>query len=217
MFCLEYLLENIEWLTDDLGAYSDEFLVVDCPGQIELYTHSDIMAQIVKVFRTADYKPCAIYLLESLFLQDVAKFFSGVLTATSAMLQLGIPHLNVISKMDLLSSTIFGDEENDYDPEEETHRLHRYFFPDPTLLEEKLSSATRPKFFELNKALVQLIDEYDMVNFIPLNIRKEASLENILHHIEMATQYSESLEPREPHFEDEQEVEDVDRCYSDVD
>lgn len=102
VFCLEYLLENIEWLTSDLGEYQDEFLIVDCPGQIEIFTHSDIMSRIVEVFRTADYKPCALYLLESLFLLDVTKFFSGVLTATSAMLQLGIPHLNLISKMDLL-------------------------------------------------------------------------------------------------------------------
>lgn len=219
LFCLEYLLENIEWLTDDLGEYSDEFLIVDCPGQIELYTHSDIMPRIVDVFRTADYKPCAVYLLESLFLQEVTKFFSGVLTAASAMLQLGIPHLNVISKMDLLAPHLSkdnDDEDNDeYDAEEETHRLHRYLFPDPTLLEEKLSQATRPKFYELNRALVQLIDEYDLVNFIPLNIRKEASLENIMLHIEMATQYGESLEPREPRLE-EGDGESCDR-YSDVD
>ena len=71
-------------------------------------------------------------------------------------------------------------------------------FPIPALLEEKLSQETRPKFFGLNKALVNLIDEYDMVNFIPLNIKKESSLENIMMQIDFATQYSEGLEPKEP-------------------
>lgn len=221
VFCLEYLLENIEWLTSDLGEYQDEFLIVDCPGQIEIFTHSDIMSRIVEVFRTADYKPCALYLLESLFLLDVTKFFSGVLTATSAMLQLGIPHLNLISKMDLLRMDGRGrteqlglgaregsDEEEDeeeYDVEDETHRLHRYFYPDSTLLTEKLSESTPSKYLQLNQALVQLVDEYDMVNFIPLNVKKSASLDNVLMHIELATQFSEALEPKEPKEYDEAE------------
>ena len=215
IFCLEYLLENMEWLTSDLGAYQDEFLIVDCPGQIEIFTHSNIMSRIVEAFRAADYKPCALYLLESLFLLDVCKFFSGVLTATSAMLQLGIPHLNAISKMDLLrphstrrsepielASAGGGEDEDDEDVEDELHRLHRYFYPDPTLLAEQLRESTPSRYLQLNQALVQLVDEYDMVNFIPLNSRSARSLDSILMHIELATQYSEALEPREPRNDD---------------
>ena len=33
---------------------------------------------------------------------DPAKFFSGTLSAMSAMLQLEVPHLNVMTKMDLV-------------------------------------------------------------------------------------------------------------------
>ena len=36
------------------------------------------------------------------FCIDTPKFFAGVMTAMSAMLQLGIPHINVMTKMDLL-------------------------------------------------------------------------------------------------------------------
>lgn len=35
-------------------------------------------------------------------MQDTPKFFAGVMTAMSAMLQLGIPHVNIMTKMDLL-------------------------------------------------------------------------------------------------------------------
>ena len=168
-------------------------------GQIELYTHADIMGRIVEAFQSADYKVCSLYLLESLFLNDVSKFFAGVLTATSAMLQLSIPHINVMSKMDLLAKcTGSNDEVDDEEISDDRHHLHRYLYPDPSLLEELLSTATPAKFYQLNKALVQLIDEYDMVNFFPVNIQKEASLEKIMLQIEFATQYSENLEPKEP-------------------
>jgi hypothetical protein len=45
---------------------------------------------------------CAVHLLESQFITSVDKFFAGVLTAMSAMIQLELPHINILSKMDLL-------------------------------------------------------------------------------------------------------------------
>ncbi len=195
VYCLETLLDNIDWLEDDLGEFNDEFLIVDCPGQIELYTHYDIISEFIKVFEKNSYRVAVCYLLESQFFQDVTKFFAGVLNATSAMMKLAVPHLNILSKMDLIQDV---DDEELEDISDELHPLHRYFYPDPALLTERLSASTPAKFARLNEALVQLIDEFDMVNFIPLNIRKEASLENIMMHIDNATQYSEGLEPKEP-------------------
>ena len=46
---------------------------------------------------------CGVFLIDSHFVVDCSKFFAGVLTALSAMIQLEIPHINVMSKMDLLN------------------------------------------------------------------------------------------------------------------
>ena len=37
----------MDWFEDQLGDFDDDSLLIDCPGQIELYTHSAIMKQIV--------------------------------------------------------------------------------------------------------------------------------------------------------------------------
>ena len=42
------------------------------------------------------------------------------------------------------------------------------------------------------------VDDYNMVNFLPLNIRDEDSVALILSHIDNATQYGEDQEPTEP-------------------
>lgn len=60
------------------------------------------MTRICESLQRLDFRICGIYLLESQFVQDKAKFFSGVLSATAAMINLEIPHLNVFSKMDLV-------------------------------------------------------------------------------------------------------------------
>ncbi|KAJ3324753.1 ATP binding protein [Boothiomyces sp. JEL0866] len=183
IYCLEYLLENLDWFENELQDYDDDNLIIDCPGQIELYTHSNIMRQLVECLHRLGYRVCGVYLLDSQFVQDSAKFFAGIMSAMSAMLQLGIPHLNVMTKMDLI-------DEND--PE-----LERFFSADTSLLLEDANASTRPDFHNLNQALVRLIDEYSMVNLIPLNIKDEDSIQYLLSHIDNAIQYGEDLEPKE--------------------
>lgn len=160
-----YLLENIDWLEDDLGQFDNEFILVDCPGQLELYTHFTIFKDIISVFQRMGYQVCCIYLLEAIFLQDISKFFSGVLSAMSSMVQLEIPHLNVITKLDLLDSDTLESDEL------ERYLLlviisFRYFSPDPNLLLDWLKTdntlspgniGMNPKFRKLNETIVGLV------------------------------------------------------------
>lgn len=44
---------------------------------------------------------CAVFLLDATFITDPAKFVSGALLSLSAMVQLELPHLNVLTKCDL--------------------------------------------------------------------------------------------------------------------
>ncbi|EHL02416.1 putative GPN-loop GTPase 3 like protein [Glarea lozoyensis 74030] len=49
IYCFEFLLENLDFLTEALDPLSEEYLIViDMPGQIELYTHIPILPALVK-------------------------------------------------------------------------------------------------------------------------------------------------------------------------
>lgn len=76
-----------------------------CTGQIELYSHIPVMRQIVNALQTWDFRLCGVFLVDAQFLTDTTKFFSGILAALSAMVQLEVPHINVLSKLDLLDKT----------------------------------------------------------------------------------------------------------------
>ena len=98
-------MNNLDWLSEQIGDYDDEFLIFDCPGQIELYTHIPILPSIVK-FLTRQMKFSFgrhIFLKPPAFLIE-PKFFSGVLSAMSAMILLETPHINILSKMDLVEA-----------------------------------------------------------------------------------------------------------------
>lgn len=71
-------------------------------GQIELYTHIPAMRQLVDQLQRWNFRLCGVFLLDSQFLMDASKFFAGSMAALSAMVTLNLPHINVLSKMDLL-------------------------------------------------------------------------------------------------------------------
>lgn len=78
-------------------------------GQIELYTHFPIMKNLIDHLQKWDIRPCGVYLVDSQFMIDAPKFISGTMSALSCMVNLEIPHVNIMSKMDLIGSS---DKEN---------------------------------------------------------------------------------------------------------
>jgi len=65
IYCMEFLMNNLDWFEDEVGAYTDDYLIIDCPGQIELYTHFDIMKRLVEALGRLNIAICGVYLLES--------------------------------------------------------------------------------------------------------------------------------------------------------
>lgn len=216
IYCFEFLLENLDFLTDALEPISEEYLIIiDMPGQIELYTHIPILPALTKhLTRTGalHMNLCAAYLLEATFVVDKAKFFAGTLSAMSAMIMLEVPHVNILSKMDLVKGTL-GKRE-----------LKRFLDPDTTLLDDERDDPERDdgagapgdattmmrgnSFKRLNKAVAGLIESFSMVSYLRLDVQDEDSVGSILSYIDDAIQYHEAQEPKEPNDEmdyDEQE------------
>lgn len=49
IYCFEFLLENLDFITDPLETVTDEYLIIiDMPGQIELYTHVPIVPNLIR-------------------------------------------------------------------------------------------------------------------------------------------------------------------------
>lgn len=134
-------MENLDWLEAELDGTTEEFITIfDCPGQIELYSHVPILPNLTKhLSMQMGYSLCAAYLIESTFVVDKAKFFAGTLSAMSAMIMLSIPHLNILSKMDLVKQQVSKRE------------LKRFLDPDPTMIATDIHAQTNPKFHKLNE------------------------------------------------------------------
>lgn len=112
LYCMEYLLQNLSWLQEQMepqgAAYGDmhDYWLVDCPGQIELYTHVPIMRTILDRMQNQwGFTPgcmVSVFCVDSTFCCDAQKMISGQLLALSAMISMELPHINVLTKGDLL-------------------------------------------------------------------------------------------------------------------
>jgi len=78
------------------------------------------------------------------------------------------------------------------------------------LLLEDVNSKTSPKYHQLNRAIAGLVDEFNMVQFLPLNVKDEDSITAILSHVDNAIQFGEDQEPKEPVDEVEADMDDED-------
>ena len=209
-----FLLENLDFVSEAIDPLTEEYLIIiDMPGQIELYTHIPVVPALVRHLTRAgalNVNLCATYLMEATFVIDRAKFFAGTLSAMSAMIMLEIPHVNVLSKMDLVKGSISRKE------------MKRFIDPDTTLLDDDPANTdamiastqvvgANPSgadsvmaggsFQRLNKAVAQLIDDFSMVSFLQLDVQDEDSVGAICSYIDDAIQYHEAQEPKEPNDE----------------
>ena len=53
---MEYLIQNTSWLEECLGEVDDDYFIIDCPGQIEIYTHLDLMRRFVNTLEQWDIR-----------------------------------------------------------------------------------------------------------------------------------------------------------------
>ncbi|THV08630.1 hypothetical protein K435DRAFT_959169 [Dendrothele bispora CBS 962.96] len=211
VYCFEYLLQNMDWLEEELGGYENDYLIIDCPGQIELYTHHPFLPTLVQNLQRMGIRTCAVYLIESQFMEDKYKFFSGVLSAMSAMVNLEIPWINIMSKMDLVTPNPDDPSGGARNGLRTRRNIARYLDPDPLLLATTQGDpqAPNPRFHALNQALVQLIEDHPLVSFLPLDLTNSDSLETVISHIDYTMQYGEDEEPKEPHDLDEGDFQDL--------
>lgn len=103
VYCMQFLLENFSWLEQKLEALPQgTYLLLDCPGQVELYTVDTSVRDLLELLVARDHRLCAVHLVDSHYCSDPAKFISVCLTSLTTMLQVALPHVNLLSKVDLV-------------------------------------------------------------------------------------------------------------------
>nr|XP_018632812.1 GPN-loop GTPase QQT1 isoform X2 [Nicotiana tomentosiformis] len=182
VYCMDYLEKNIDWLESKLKPLLKEhYLLFDFPGQVELFfLHENAKKMIMKLIKKLDLRLTAVHLVDAHLCSDPGKYVSALLLSLSTMLHLELPHVNVLSKIDLIES--YG-----------KLALNLEFYTDVqdlSYLQYELGQDPRSaKYRKLTKELCEVIEDYGLVNFTTLDIQDKESVGNLVKLIDKTNGY----------------------------
>ncbi|KAG6490967.1 hypothetical protein ZIOFF_052299 [Zingiber officinale] len=106
VYCMDYLEKNMDWLESKLKPFLDDhYFLFDFPGQVELFfLHSNTKNIITKLVKKLDLRLTAVHLIDAHLCCDPGKYVSGLILSLTTMLHLELPHINVLSKIDLIEN-----------------------------------------------------------------------------------------------------------------
>jgi len=229
VYCMEYLLANCDWLKDELDNFGeDEYVILDCPGQVELYCHLPIMHNLAKTLGGWGFRVISVFLLDALTVIEPSKFISGCLLSLSCMLQLQLPHINVVTKCDIADKDQIDavlDSEGAFSLNSVggmgamggmggmgemglgvLESLGRTAGGGGGGMATASALATGStlgvKLNKMTSAIGSVVDDFMIVSFITLDPTDEDSIQDVLLRTDHAIQYGEDVEPKEPKDED---------------
>ncbi|EUB64616.1 GPN-loop GTPase [Echinococcus granulosus] len=122
----------------------------------------------------------AVHLVDSHYCTDAGKFISVLLTSLVAMLQLSLPHVNVLSKIDLVE--LYGQLPFNLDFFTEVLNLSH-------LVEQLEDDLFFAKYKRMNQALADLVQDRSLITFQILNAQDRTLLHRVMQCVDKANGY----------------------------
>jgi len=104
MMANDLVASKLDELQEEADKINPDYLIVDTPGQIELFAYRTSGPYFVNNFM-ADQKS-ALFLYDGVLVTTAVNFVSMALLATSIRLRMGMPTINVLTKTDLIADKI---------------------------------------------------------------------------------------------------------------
>ncbi|GIX66362.1 GPN-loop GTPase 2 [Babesia caballi] len=185
LYAMDYLYVNLDWLTQRLDYLGDVYILYDIPGQIELFTHHTALRDVIDTLqRKHGHRLTGLNLIDSTLCADPFKYVAALLTSLSCQIFIQLPHVNVLSKLDLLRLV------------SKDLAFNLEFYTSVSSLEELLVFFKNSSSYRLNKrferftsALCELIEDFNLVSFATLDVQHRDSLVKLIKLVDKATGY----------------------------
>ncbi|KAL9090608.1 MAG: hypothetical protein Q9159_001855 [Coniocarpon cinnabarinum] len=202
LYAMEELEHNFEFLEEGLKSVGDKYILFDCPGQAELFTNHNSLRNVFQRIQKLGYRLVVVQLTDSYVLSLPSLYVSSLVLALRSMLQLELPHINVLTKIDNLPS--YGDLPMPLHFYTEARSLVDYLEPhleaeqkglpvsNASQVDERDDMDLQPKskFHALNNAILELVEDYGLVGFETLCVEDRQSMWQLLRAIDRAGGYA---------------------------
>ncbi len=98
--CADMLALNTEDVKKSIESFKTDYILMDTPGQLELFVFREAGKYIIEFFQPD--RSVIGYLLDPSLAKTASGFVSQILLSLNTNFRLGKPHMNILSKIDLL-------------------------------------------------------------------------------------------------------------------
>lgn len=155
----DLMVEIVDQLASDLNDFSPDIVLVDTPGQMELFAFRDIGARIAEGL--TDEQKGIIYLFDSTFCRDPLNYVMNMFIASAINNRFLLPQISVLSKADLLR-------------EEELEEISGWC-EDPALLEDAINRRLTGLNRLISQDMMMVINRLG-IDFSPMPVSTRTNL-----------------------------------------
>lgn len=170
VYCMESVAENVSEIAAAIKprVKKASYFLIDFPGQVELYTHSDCVRTFIDEFqKLVHLRLCTVNMVDCVVCSTKQGYLGQSLMGLGMMLRLYTPHINVLSKFDLAES---GEVELPFDTQS-------------CDFDDMVTSGVPSK---LHVAIVDLLNQYDLVSYEYFTVEDESSVVHLIELVDKA-------------------------------
>lgn len=176
----DLLVFNIDRVKKLIDEFKTNYVLIDTPGQTELFTFRHSSTRIVETLGVN--QSISLFLMDPFIAQTPTGFVSQLLLASTVHFRFGIPLLNVLSKSDMI--------------EQETLDLILDWSDDLYKLEEGLMKDPGNMHAHLTMELLKTLQEMDVYKTLtPTSAQTKLGMEDIYNFIQQIFEGGEDLTP----------------------
>jgi GTPase SAR1 family protein len=162
---LDMAVSHSSDLRDEIFELGRDYVLVDCPGQMELFAYRNSGPMMVSGLRDQD-PAVSLYLLDSNIARTPTGYLSSMLLGISISIRFGLPQLNVLSKSDILM-------------DEQVEEILSWS-SDAYLLEEALDGTSEGLLREYSESILRMLKEIDASGAVlPVSAKQVTGVETL--------------------------------------
>lgn len=187
MYAIESLDKSIDMFILQIKSLVEQekaYVVFDCPGQVELFTHHSALFHVFKrLERDLKIRLCVVNLIDCHYLTSPTQYISILLLALRSMLMMDLPQINVFSKIDMIKS--YGELPFRLDYYTEVQDLD-YLMPH---IEKENNTLMAKRYSKLTETISELVSDFNLVSFEVLAVDDKESMINLQSIVDKANGY----------------------------
>ncbi len=176
--CADMLALNTADVKESIDSFKTDYILMDTPGQLELFVFREAGKYIVKFFNPK--RSIIAYLLDHALAKTASGFTSQLLLSISTNFRMNAPQINILSKSDMLS--------------EEEIDIVEQWSKDTEYLSTAISNEDASVYREMNEGILQLMQSFGSYSqLIPVGKEEFFGIEDLYSAIQLQFEGGEDL------------------------